>query len=68
MKAFRSLSATLILVAALLFGMMPAGAFQAAPASRSYLIYAFVASVEGLSPALIAGLIRGVSGVDPFMR
>lgn len=35
MKAFRSLSATLVLVAALLFGMMPAGAFQAAPAPKS---------------------------------
>lgn len=35
MKAFRSLSAMLVLVAALLFGMMPAGAFQAAPAAKT---------------------------------
>ena len=35
MKAFRSLSATLVLVAALLFGMMPAVAFQSAPASKA---------------------------------
>ena len=35
MKAFRSLSAMLVLVAALLFGMMPAGAFQAPPATKT---------------------------------
>lgn len=35
MKAFRSLSATLVLIAALLFGMMPAGAFQAAAAPKT---------------------------------
>jgi competence protein ComEA len=35
MKAFRSLSAMLVLVAALLFGMMPAGALQAAPATKT---------------------------------
>jgi hypothetical protein len=30
--------------------------------TRSYLIYAFVASRTDLNPALIAGFIRGVSG------
>jgi competence protein ComEA len=35
MKAFRSLSATLVLVMTLLFGILPAVAFQAAPAAKS---------------------------------
>ena len=35
MKAFRSLSATLVLVATLLFGMMPANAWQAKPAPKA---------------------------------
>ena len=35
MKAFRSLSVTLVLVATLLFGMLPAGAFQSTPAPKA---------------------------------
>jgi competence protein ComEA len=35
MQAFRSLSATLVLVATLLFGMMPANAFQPPPAPKT---------------------------------
>jgi competence protein ComEA len=35
MKIFRSLSATLVMVAVLLFGITSAGAFQAAPAAKS---------------------------------
>ena len=35
MKVIRSLSGMLVLIAALLFGMMPAGAFQAAPAAKT---------------------------------
>ena len=36
--------------------------------ARSCLIYAFSASAKDLRPALIAGLIRGVSGLGLFMR
>ena len=36
--------------------------------TRSCLIYAFSASAKDLRPALIAGLIRGVSGFGLFMR
>jgi competence protein ComEA len=35
MKAFRSLSATLVLFATLLFGMLPAVAFQGTPAPKA---------------------------------
>ena len=35
MKAFRSLSATFVLVAALLFGIMPATAWQTKPAPKA---------------------------------
>src|SRR5882762_9553700 len=36
--------------------------------ARSCLIYAFVASAGHMRPALIAGLIQGVSGIRLFMR
>jgi len=36
--------------------------------SRSHLIYAFATSIEDLRLALMAGLIRGESGVCSFMR
>jgi hypothetical protein len=36
--------------------------------SRSCLIYAFVPSIGSVRPALIAGLIRDVTGISSFMR